>query len=137
MIRTLTAHYYADAGPTDFCYTVEGELVVYFDVGCRSAECRCWTSLAGLNSGGATTTAKVTEVPVTRDDAVQAVAGFLERTGLIDADDITDMATELVDEAIDIAAEFPVGTVIEVDGYERGQLEYRDVAERATDGPLR
>jgi hypothetical protein len=70
----------------DFHHAVEGELV-RIDPPCASdrcdpdGRCGCGRSFAGLNSARATTTARVADVPLSRDDVVEALGSSLAQQG--------------------------------------------------------
>ena len=66
----------------DYCFTVEGELVTPPILECRSPDtCGCGRGFAGLASARATTTAKVVDLELTRDDVRLALAESLHRGG--------------------------------------------------------
>ncbi|WP_433361933.1 DUF7715 family protein [Actinoplanes sp. CA-142083] len=100
----------------DFSFTVPGELV-YLGLICGRDEydpdgpnaCGCAKAFIGLNSGMATTTAEVREIPLSAEDFREAVRSSLEQSGwaALGADP-GDFVTELAE----IAADYPVGTVL-------------------------
>jgi hypothetical protein len=97
----------------DFFWCVEGELV-YLGVVCSTDRrdpdggCGCGRAFAGLNSHRATTTAEVRDLPLSRDDVVEALRSSLEQQGY-DAQG----APAEADWLLGIAAAWPAGTVVE------------------------
>ena len=111
--------------PTDYTWTVEGELVTPVVAECCSPEtCGCATGFPGLASSRATTTAMVADLPhISEADLRDVIEGALERDGWFDlleesAEDDTNqmLASELVDEHLEciaaVCARFPIGTVL-------------------------
>lgn len=101
------------ARASDFCWTVEGELVMVLFQCDRDGDeidgcCGCRRALAGLSSSRATTTFAVADLPLAWDDYVTAISDSLKRGGWLGLDSDS-MARELVD----AAADFPVGEVLE------------------------
>ena len=98
----------------DFCHTVEGELV-YLGMVCGrgrrdpEGECGCGRAFIGLSSHAGTTTVEVRDVPLTREEAIEAVRSSLERGGWISHA----AAEQIVDELAEFCDEWPVGTSIE------------------------
>lgn len=103
---------------SDFTYCVEGELVIVVDMICeRDREdpdggCGCGRSFAGLNSSKATTTALVADLDFSREDAAEAIRSSLEQSGWLSYFDQADL-DDVIEEALDLAAEFEVGDVVE------------------------
>ena len=107
----------------DFCWTVEGELVVFPPIECGlgsiDGRCGCRRSMAGLVSHRATTTIKVTE----RDQIDPATYFTLISEGLRDQGYVTKELAEgpevkewlrdITDYLMVVADTFPVGTVLE------------------------
>ena len=100
---------------SDYCHTVEGELVRVGEV-CRKDRddpdggCGCGRGFAGLSSHRATTTARVAELPMVREEYVEAIRSGMQAQGW------TPCACCSVDEADDLAeyvAGWPVGAVVE------------------------
>jgi hypothetical protein len=95
----------------DFHHAVEGELV-RIDPPCASdrcdpdGRCGCGRSFAGLNSARATTTARVADLPLSRDDVVEALGSSLAQQGWCPGD-----AADEADELLAAVADVPVGTV--------------------------
>ncbi len=100
----------------DYHWCIEGEIVWLATV-CATdgtdpdGPCGCARGFAGLNSHRATTTALVRDLPMSRTDVINALSGYYESSGYSSIP-----AAELefeVDEFLDIASTWPVGTVIE------------------------
>ncbi len=72
--------------PNDFSYTIEGELV-WLGLVCASDRrdpdggCGCGRAFSGLNSHLATTTARVRDLRMTRDDLIDALGSYYESAG--------------------------------------------------------
>ncbi|GIF16208.1 DUF7715 family protein [Actinoplanes teichomyceticus] len=116
MKALIATHRTQGNGTRDFTFCVPGELVYLGAVCDRDARdpdspgaCGCARAFTGLNSGKATTTAEVGEVPLSTEDYREAVRSSLERAGWtslgVDPE-------EIVAELIEIAAQHPVGTVL-------------------------
>ncbi|MFG3301002.1 hypothetical protein [Micromonospora chersina] len=101
----------------DFHHAVDGE-VVYLGVVCARDEedpdggCGCGRAFVGLNSGKATTTAEVRDVPFTREDVALAMQSSFEQHGWAEIG-VNAEADGFVDELIELGQEWPVGTVVE------------------------
>jgi hypothetical protein len=100
----------------DYDWTIEGELVWIGFVCARDRAdpdggCGCGRGFSGLSSQRAGTTALVRNLPLTRDDVVAALAGYLEAAGygLYSPAELRPS----VDELLDLADEWPVGTFVE------------------------
>ncbi len=100
----------------DYNWCVEGELV-WITPPCATdgvdpdGPCGCGRGFAGLSSHRATTTARVRDLQLSRNDMITAVAAYYESAGYAPIP-----AAELeyeVDEMLDIAAAWKVGTIIE------------------------
>lgn len=87
----------------DYCWTVEGELVLAEPVlACDSPGCGCDRGFPGLASSRATTTATVVERPdVGRSDLAAAIESSLERGGWLEHLEPAE-AAELVDEHVQL-----------------------------------
>lgn len=109
----------------DFCFVPEGELVYTHpwsvcDTSRRLGpddSCGCARSMDGTATMKGTTTFRVVEMAWSLDQYVSAIqhamkkAGWLERLEqLVDQPDI---AQEVTNDMIDIASNFPVGTILE------------------------
>jgi hypothetical protein len=102
--------------PNDYDYTVEGELV-WIGLVCATDRanpdggCGCGRGFSGLSSHGATTTAMVRDLPLSRDDVIEALAGYYESAGY-GAFGAAQLAPE-VDEMLDVVAQWDEGAIIE------------------------
>lgn len=101
----------------DFVWTIEGELVwvgLVCDRDLRDPDnggCGCGRAFSGLSSHRATTTARVSDLDLTRGDVVTAYAGYLESAGYgVFAE--AELADE-VDEMLEVCATWRAGEVIE------------------------
>jgi hypothetical protein len=105
----------------DFCFAVEGELVILGDV-CATDQgnplggCGCGRAFSGLRSDRATTTALVRDLDLTREDLELAVAGRFAADG-ITAEAIGDLEyaelfIDTVDEMIRFGDVWAEGTVV-------------------------
>jgi hypothetical protein len=105
----------------DFCFAVEGELVLLGLV-CATDEadpdggCGCGRAFAGMSSHRATTTAVVRDLDLTYDDLRAAVEAHHVAAGLgpdaLGAEDFADLVEESVEDAVHFARFWPVGTVV-------------------------
>ena len=72
--------------PNDFSFTIEGELV-WLGLVCASDRrdpdggCGCGRAFSGLNSHRATTTARVRDLRMTRNDLIDALGSYYESAG--------------------------------------------------------
>ncbi|WP_151478877.1 DUF7715 family protein [Streptomyces albicerus] len=102
----------------DFTFCIEGELVIVAPLVCEEDEenpdggCGCGRSFGGLNSGKATTTAVVSDLDFTRDDAALAVRSALEQSNFVSLMDPEEVEDLIVD-TLELAADLGVGTVVE------------------------
>lgn len=116
-ILTATSRTQGDRG-NDFTFCVEGELVIVAPIVCEADEedpesgCGCGRSFGGLNSDKGTTTAVVSDLDFTRDDAALAIRSALEQSNFIQYVDPEDIE-ELIADTLNVAAGFEVGTVLE------------------------
>lgn len=100
---------------SDFCWTVEGELVV-IPVQCGAdgedpdGGCGCRRAMSGLASLKATTTFMVADQPMTHDEYVDAIHDSTERAGW--GDDL-EFADNMADLLLRVAADHPEGAVLE------------------------
>ncbi|WP_344678858.1 DUF7715 family protein [Saccharopolyspora taberi] len=103
---------------TDFAFARDGELVTLASVcdrdrGNPDGGCGCGRAFAGLRSHKATTTAIVVEMVMTRDDYLHRMRASARDAGFLqDGEDPTDIDDQ-ADELLDIAAGWPIGTVVE------------------------
>jgi hypothetical protein len=116
----------------DYCWTVEGELVLPGPLlECHEPQrCGCGRGFPGLASARATTTAMVVErAGIGPDDVRRAIRDSLERQGWLRGLSAADVAVLVDDAARSIswtAARFPLGAVLACGGGEVWQR--RDVA---------
>jgi hypothetical protein len=98
--------------PGDFHYGIEGELV-RIDTPCETDRrdpdggCGCGRAFAGMNSARATTTARVAELPLGRNDVVEALRSSLAQQGW----DPSGARGEAVN-LLRLVADLPAGTVL-------------------------
>jgi hypothetical protein len=113
--------------PGDYCWTVEGEIVLTSGVlDCSKPDrCGCGRGFPGLASSRATTTAMVVDrAGITADDVRRAIRDSLERQGWL-AELGPDEVAAWVDEEARLiswtAAQFPLGAVVSRRGDELWQ----------------
>jgi hypothetical protein len=108
-VKVLTVHRYPRPRAGDFCWGVEGEIAIPGHA-CDTPDCGCDRSHIGLSSRAGSTTLRVADTDLTVDDVKAAVAGYREDAGwgALAADDLA----AIVDDVIEVAAGFPVGTVL-------------------------
>jgi hypothetical protein len=100
----------------DFDWCIEGEIVWVARV-CDTdgtdpdGPCGCGRAFPGLNSHRATTTARVSDLPLSREEVIKAVAAYYEAAGHA-AIPSAELEFE-VDEVLDIASTWDVGTIVE------------------------
>lgn len=100
----------------DFCYAVEGELVLLGLV-CADDEknpdgpCGCGRAFSGMSSMRATTTALVRDLDLTYDDLRMAVEAYYVTAGYAGRLQ-PDLVAETVDDCINFARFWPAGTVV-------------------------
>lgn len=98
--------------PGDFHYGIEGELI-RIDTPCATDRrdpdggCGCGRAFSGLNSARATTTARVAELPLGRDDVVEALRSSLAQQGWAPSG-----ASDEADGLLELVAGLPAGTVL-------------------------
>lgn len=102
---------------SDYCFTVEGELVTPVVAECCTpAACGCGLGFPGFASSRATTTAMVVDLPhLDERDLRDVIEGALERDGwsdLIGSSQLRELVDEHVECIADVCAAFPVGTVV-------------------------
>lgn len=97
----------------DFCFAPEGE-PVRFGSQCGGelidGPCGCKRSLVGMKSHKATSTMKVAQLDQTEDEMMAKLALSLEDSGYSSIEE--DLRAE-VREVVEVANQFPLGTVIE------------------------
>lgn len=101
----------------DFSWTADGEyLLMGFvcdtDRGDPDGGCGCGRSFEGLSSLRATTTGKVVEAPIRRDEFVSQVIESMTRAGWAGMDDFHRVCEERADEIEAFIEELPIGTII-------------------------
>ena len=104
----------------DFCFAVEGELVLLGFV-CATDEadpdggCGCGRAFSGMSSMRATTTAVVRDLDVSLDDVRLAVEGYYVSAGMgpdvIGEEDFEETVSATLDDLAEIA-HVPVGAVV-------------------------
>jgi hypothetical protein len=105
----------------DFCFAVEGELVLLGFV-CATDQadpdggCGCGRAFSGMSSLRATTTALVRDLDLSIDDVRLAVEGYYVAAGLgpevIGREAFAEVASTTVEELVDIAPSLPAGAVV-------------------------
>lgn len=122
-MRLLTATSQAQGDmPGDFCFTVEGELVLPNDAVCaRDREdpdggCGCGRAFVGLGSRRATTTALVRDLEISPVELRTAVEEFETTRGLgpevIGAEEFAELVDATLEQLDDIAQSVRAGAVI-------------------------
>lgn len=101
--------------PNDYHCCIEGELVRIGEVCARDQAdpdggCGCGRGFGGLNSHRATTTAMVAEVPLAREEYVEAIRSSLQQQGW---DPCACCSTDEADDLAALVADWPVGSVVE------------------------
>jgi len=122
-VKALTIHN-THADEPDFCWGVECEIAVATPVVCDSPTCGCDRSHTGLNSHKASTTLMVRDTDPGFEDLVEACLGYLEAAGWADSiDDANQAAHAMVAQSAEIAAQFPIGTILRPT-YDRANQEW-------------
>jgi len=100
----------------DFSWTIDGELVLIGIVCARDQAdpdggCGCGRAFSGLSSHRATTTARVLDLPLTREDVSKAIAGYYESAGygVFEPSELDDE----IDEMLRVASAWDIGTIVE------------------------
>lgn len=101
--------------PNDYHWCIEGELVRIGEVCPRDQAdpdggCGCGRGFGGLNSHRATTTAMVAEVPLAREEYVEAIRSSLQQQGW---DPCACCSTDEADDLAALVADWPIGSVVE------------------------
>ena len=111
----------------DFYWAEEGEIVIRpfecdrdmdIDVSVEGAAgCGCRISMSGAASKKATTTFKVVDVDVTRGQMEAKLLAMLSASGWLglseNVGESEELANDLLNELLEVAAEYPAGTVLE------------------------
>lgn|SRR5689334_10353773 len=107
--------------PGDFNFVPDGEIVMVSDCDCLHPGCDCVRSMVGINSGKGTTTMKVVE----SDIALEEYRRLIGEAGQIYTELCVDdqIFNEQADALLELAMQFPVGTVIERDEEEFKQRQ--------------
>lgn len=121
-------------GDGDYCWTVEGELVLGGDLlECDCVQCGCARGFPGLASGRATTTAAILEWPaMTRAKLAAAIRDSLERQGvlaLLSEDEIAVGLNDEIELLDTITSAFPVGAIVQRQGsqvMQRAHIEWTE-----------
>jgi hypothetical protein len=108
-VKILTIHDYPRPRGDDFYWGMEGEVAIPGIV-CDSPNCGCDRSHVGLNSHAGSTTVWVADTDLTVDDVKAAVDGYMEAAGWGPMP--TSDVAALVGGVVEVAARFPVGTVL-------------------------
>jgi len=106
--------------PNDFCFTVEGELVLAGFV-CATDEadpdggCGCGRAFSGMSSRRATTTAVVRDLDLDEDDLRLAVESYYTAAGMgpdVLGDDFATLVEGTVEESLLVGRSCDAGTVV-------------------------
>jgi hypothetical protein len=100
--------------PGDFNFVPEGEVVIVSDCDCLHKGCECSRSMVGVFCGRGTTTMKVIESVLTRDDYLRLIRDANKVYEGLGIDQL--VFDEQADALLELAMQFPAGTVIERDG---------------------
>jgi len=100
--------------PGDFNFVPDGEIVMVSDCDCLHAGCDCARSMVGIKSGKGTTTMKVVESAMTREEYQCLIREANQSFGELGVDEA--IFNEQADVLHDLAKQFPAGAVIERDG---------------------
>jgi len=103
----------------DFNFADEGEIVIVADCDHLHQGCDCERSMVGVRSGKGTTTMMVVEADMTRQQFIEQIRAGNQDYAEIGVSDAI-FAAE-ADEMLKLAAQFPVGAVIDRDGDELHQ----------------
>jgi hypothetical protein len=108
--------------PGDFNFVPDGEVVIVSDCDCLHAGCDCVRSMVGIKSGKGTTTMKVVETDMTREEYRRLIREANQGYGELGVDNA--IFGEQADAMLNLAMQFPAGAVIERDGedFEQRQI---------------
>jgi len=101
---------------TDFCWADEGELVNFgFECDGETVDgsCGCRRSMSGFETFKATTTFKVEDRNITREDFIRALVQSLKKAGWLTIANNEKLVRDTVAELLTLAKSFPVGKVLE------------------------
>ena len=100
----------------DFNFVPEEEVVITSDCDCLHEGCECSRSMVGVLCGMGTTTMKVIESNLTRDDYLRLIRDA--NKGYEDLGVDKSVFNAQADALLELAMQFPVGAVIERNGDE-------------------
>ncbi len=100
--------------PGDFNFVPEGEVVIVSDCDCLHEGCECSRSMVGVLCRRGTTTMKVIESDLTRDEYLRLIRDANKGYAELGIDQ--SVFDEQADALLELAMQFPMGTVIERDG---------------------
>ena len=124
-MRTINAYQHRNS--YDFCWGVEGEPAIVTPVACDNTMCGCDRAHVGMTSGKASTMVMVRDVPLGFDELAAACVDHLTGSGFYDDRKVAAQdAADIVGAAVDVAARFPVGTVLRP-FYDRGTDEWHHI----------
>ena len=105
----------------DFCFAVEGELVLLGYV-CATDQadpdggCGCGRAFSGMSSLKATTTALVRDLDLSAEDVRLAVEGYYVAAGMgpdvLGRQEFAELVAATVDDMVDVASGLPDGAVV-------------------------
>jgi hypothetical protein len=105
----------------DFCFAVEGELVLLGYV-CATDQadpdggCGCGRAFSGMGSMRATTTALVRDLDLSVDDVRLAVEGYYVAAGMgpdvLGSQEFAELVAATVDDMVEVASGLPDGAVV-------------------------
>jgi hypothetical protein len=105
----------------DFCFAVEGELVLLGYV-CATDQadpdggCGCGRAFSGMSSMRATTTALVRDLDLSVDDVRLAVEGYYVAAGMgldvLGSKEFAELVAATVDDMVEVASGLPDGAVV-------------------------
>ena len=104
---------------SDYCYTLEGELVMFPPIECDCTGCGCRWGMAGLASHRATTTMMVADrVDLDLATYSDLVVGGIKEQGYLPEElrgdpEVQEWLRTFVDDLVNSAAGFEPGTVLE------------------------
>jgi hypothetical protein len=114
------------ARKNDFCHSQDGELVAFPIVECGGEKpdgpCGCARAMSGLDSLKSTTTIEVAERDLSRSEYEAAIMASYRKGGWVkDGATWDDVLRETAGDLLRLAADFPVGAVLERRGARIGQ----------------